>query len=717
MTIRTVHLTLLAVGVFYAILAFRILSPDAIYTVDVAVKHVQAQSLIDNRLGSLDIPYRGEAFDPYRRFVPFRAPYVMSVGDQVQAIWSSSTAVFNAAFVRLWGYRGMVLASLMSALVVLAVSARLAAVPGRAAVPIVLGLGTPLWFFATIGWEHAPAVAFAMLALLAIWKRPDRLRALAAGLLLGAGAALRGEVGLLAPGLGFAIWILCRDWRSVAAFAAGIGVVLSGASAVEVWWFHRPLAAHASYTSNLLRQMFQLPQAIGVEPLTPYTLRERYSTVIQYWLLGYYNNLAIACAAGVLGLGWMVRRRSRASWPVAVAVAAAIVLAAWDAWSVLRAPRWIAGAYRLSPFLLFAVMPPPLAAERRDRWQFITLATAVSYLVIAMAGTDLAGGKGFPRLLLPILPLLSVAAWRTIGAYLGAPGATDRWIGRLGLALVGLALAIQLGGMIPAYIHHNAAQAAVIDTLDRSAESIVVADDATMAMSLLPLYYRKTILLADTEVMAAALADTLDGWDVRQMMMVSRNRLARFDLTGYDGSVILENDAGAVMRWTRSPSDSSPPPPRAAPVVDLIDRLPDAVDRLPAPEAFSVIDATIAGVRRPAILVQRPTAARIVWSVTVPDRAWLEVGLALPEQTWTAGEGLMFMIGIAAGGDYQQPMMRVVNPAANARDRQWREVALDLGKYAGQTIRIGFNTRWWTETRDGSTGNLALWGTPRIVVR
>ena len=205
---------------------------------------VQARSLADQRFRSLDIPYRGAAVDPERRFVPLRPPFVMPVGRELQAIFSPAAAVLDGVFVALSDYRGMILRAFLSAVLILWLAWRLTGGPEAAAMPIVLGFGSPLWFYGMIGWEHAPAVALGALAFFVAARNSSLWNAALAGVLLGCGAAIRDEVILLAPGLAFALWLVHRDLKRAAVAAAGIVAVLGAAGAVEVWWFHRPLAAH-----------------------------------------------------------------------------------------------------------------------------------------------------------------------------------------------------------------------------------------------------------------------------------------------------------------------------------------------------------------------------------------------------------------------------------------------------------------------------------------
>jgi hypothetical protein len=155
--------------------------------------------------------------------------------------------------------------------------------------------------------------------------------------------------------------------------------------------------------------------------------------------------------------------------------------------------------------------------------------------------------------------------------------------------------------------------------------------------------------------------------------------------------------------------------PESTLVVDLIDALPRAVQRRPSPEAFSVIDATLAGVGKRAIYVAEQS--RIVWEADIPGHAWLHVSLGVREEAWQReGDGVLFLVGVSHAGRYDELVSLVVNPYANASDRQWLPLLLDLAPWAGQRVEVIFNTR--VAHPDASPANhLALWGAPAIVTR
>jgi hypothetical protein len=156
--------------------------------------------------------------------------------------------------------------------------------------------------------------------------------------------------------------------------------------------------------------------------------------------------------------------------------------------------------------------------------------------------------------------------------------------------------------------------------------------------------------------------------------------------------------------------------------IDLVGEFPNATIKKPNAEAFSIIDASIAGVSHHAIFTSEPS--RIAWQVTVPDNAWLKLSLGLKEQAWTMqGDGVLFQIGVSNHKTYEELLRLNVNPFGEPADRQWKDLTLDLSPYSGQNVDLIFNTysslppQPGQPPKDDRNGDLALWGDPRIVVR
>jgi hypothetical protein len=535
---RLFILTTAAIIAGYAGLGLVILAPEAFYSGDIGVKYVQARALVKQRFTSLDIPYPGRYIDPQHSFSPLQPPFVMKTGGQTQAIFPPASALLQAVAIAVAGLRGMIVLTIAAGAVVLLCTCALAPPPQRVAVAVAVGVGSPLWFYAICGWEHAPAIAFGIAAFaLAMRARLESLSAgtaaVTAGALIGAGAALRDEVVLLLPGLLLLIWIRARRWRPLGWAVGGTLILLLLAAAIDVWWFNRPAAAHLRHAVHLLESALHLTTQpnLDVPVLQQFTMRERYETVVIYWLAGRGTDRQVVVFTLGLAAALVVRWRWRSSAGLLVWLLAFAATTAGDVWEVVTAPKWLAGLVRVSPVVVCALFPFAPGDARRDAesrlanlFPAVTLAATAAYLAIAFAGVDTSGGKSLgPRLLLPLLPLLSVSALMIVASHLRSTLAVDRLVGYTGAALVAAAVVIHVGGTIPAYKQRNADDASVVRAVAASPERIVVADDMFTAQSLFPLYDRKIVLLADSAEQGAALGKTLHGWGIPRVLLVTRN--------------------------------------------------------------------------------------------------------------------------------------------------------------------------------------------------
>jgi len=550
----------------YAILGLWVLEPDSVYSGDIGVKFVQARALAATHFTSLNIPYPGQFLDQPREFFPIRAPFVMVTGGETQAIFSPASAVVQALAVSVAGMRGMILVSLLAGAAILASTWRLAEDGDGIPVLLALGIAGPLWFYAISGWEHAPAVAFSTLAFAIAVRSPSAFAPLLAGVCLGAGATQRDEVLLLGPGLLLVVWLRTRAVRPLSSALVGMVLPLIASAMFEVWWFNRPVAAHLRHAVHLLQSALRVTNAPNpdVPALQPFTLRERYDAVVQYWLLGYGSDSLIAAFTAGLIIALAIRIWLRSAWGLLVWLVAVLALAWIDLHELVTAPKWLAGLHRVSPYLVFALFPLPPAANRptdgtgaeaggATTWlRPAVLWTTFAYLALAFAGADTSGGKALgPRLLLPLLPLLTVAAVATIRRYLRAAATADRWVGRIGLGLVAMSAVMHLAGTIPAYAARNQGDSDAVEAIAKGPLRVVVADDPFTAQLLFPLYYRKIVFLADSPEHAQGLASALGQAKVGSFVLVSRLEHPEVTFAPYRLQRAEQRGRLAVQYWVR----------------------------------------------------------------------------------------------------------------------------------------------------------------------
>jgi hypothetical protein len=155
--------------------------------------------------------------------------------------------------------------------------------------------------------------------------------------------------------------------------------------------------------------------------------------------------------------------------------------------------------------------------------------------------------------------------------------------------------------------------------------------------------------------------------------------------------------------------------------VDLIPLLPQAEKRsapVPAEQAIKVIDATLNGEAKACILEQG--FGRIEFKLTVPPDAWFSASIGVDPAAWDKeGDGVLFRMAVVSGSgtQYEELLNQHVNPAANASDRRWIPVAVDLSAYAGRDVRIQLSTNPSLPGKPTDLRNdLGLWGAPLITV-
>jgi hypothetical protein len=130
--------------------------------------------------------------------------------------------------------------------------------------------------------------------------------------------------------------------------------------------------------------------------------------------------------------------------------------------------------------------------------------------------------------------------------------------------------------------------------------------------------------------------------------------------------------------------------------------------------AFATETVTIDGQAKHS-RVARP-GARIIYTVAMPNDAWLETSFALKPEVWQKPtDGAQFRIGVSEGRTYDELLRQVVVPARG--DMRWFTARLDLSAYAGRTVKVIFNTDPGPPGATSVDFDEAVWGAPRIYVK
>ena len=172
-------------------------------------------------------------------------------------------------------------------------------------------------------------------------------------------------------------------------------------------------------------------------------------------------------------------------------------------------------------------------------------------------------------------------------------------------------------------------------------------------------------------------------------------------------------------------------------VLDLVEAWPQAKQRLPKPEAQSIVDATISGDTRKAILVEPVGSTRVKYELAIPEKAWFKLALGMLEKSWTIpGDGVtafLYVTPLGADGKVtftpegaliaDELLSLTVNPYGNPADKLWHDLTLSLEKYAGKRVELSLVTTPSPTARQqvgdrgvDTNGDFFVWGHPRIVV-
>jgi hypothetical protein len=548
--------SIVGLAVAYGILAFGVLEPDATYSVDATVKYIQARTLLVNRLTQSGIPNRGSFVDPEGRFFPLSPPYVFNTPAGWQSIFPTASALLQAPFSP-WGLSGVTVPAIFAACLLLWVTWRFGSGgPGEGAVPVLLGVATILWFYATSPNEHALSAALTTGALIAAGTGGRSVYV--AGLLLGLAGTLRDESLLVAPGLVIARYLAgTRSLRLLAqqtAAMAGMTLLpLLAVAGLDMWVYHRPASAHLLHAVAPLQRWLPADSVRSLPALPVIPWAERPDVLVHQWLIGLGTTLDKGLVVAALLAAIAIRR-----WTGSALGLVAVLgwLAAWrvtDVAVLTTVPKFVGGLYRLCPFLVFALVPLPKGTPP-SRARTLAIVTCAAYLALAIFGLNTIGGKSFgPRLLFPMLPLLTVAATQSIVAWVRRfrESLLDGTVGAIGIVMVAAAVVMQFAVALPAWAARNHSDHLTIAGVAANPDEIVVVDHVSGVQMTTPFYFERVVFLTTSQRAADALSELLVRARVGAFSVLSRGEQDSLTFPGFACVNQVREGRLVRQRWRR----------------------------------------------------------------------------------------------------------------------------------------------------------------------
>jgi hypothetical protein len=516
--------TLIAAAAVAAVLgsiAFVVLKGDVFYSIDGAVKFIQAEAFRRSGFRSMSLPYPGQRVDPDAMFVPFESPFVFRGAGQYQSIFPSAFAMLASLLVGLGPGALRVLAIAGGGLAA-AGTIWLADGRPRWSLAAIVAFATPLWFYATGAGESTLALAASTWAfVVAMRSERDAL----AGVLLGVAAIFRDEALLLLPGLLYAHYLATGRSTRWVTLLASVGAPVLLMAAIDWVWLDRPPLAHLRHAVPLLNAA--LPRARAVLPkLDVLSWHERIDTMTFYWWLGDGGWLLAAALVALLVSAASLRRRPYGPMVVAAVVVCAVALQVSDVAPLVTAPKFLTGLLRLAPFFLFAFLPaapgsPPSATRR------VALITSAACMGLTLLSLSTTGGKGLgPRLTMGLWPLLTAAALVGIESWRRWSGAA--WVRRTivwgGALLVVGSVVVELGVAMPALAARAREDQQALELIRQIPDRVVVLDDDVLMQLAGPEYFNRDVLFVARPDLWGPLGDALARSGTLQLLVVSRQK-------------------------------------------------------------------------------------------------------------------------------------------------------------------------------------------------
>lgn len=515
---------------------FLLLPRTGVWINDNGCRFIQMLGLIRSGSAAYDIPWPGATLDPAFIYNPLPDPFGHVIDGKLYAQYSPLFALIASLFYRLLGDDGIYVLPFAGGILTLPAvwclagqltESRLA----RATAVLLVGLATPMWFYAMTFWELATAACLTTWSLALLLGALDSGRAARlwpAAILCGLAIAFRDVLYILAGVMTLAVFLNSRPrWRGTVIFASTLVVTL-----IPIWWFQwqslgHPLGLHFSAHG---------PMEFGVS----HYLAGRWTTFRQLFVdshEGLAASLFLSTPA-VLLMFWCPRlsrgtlSRLVPTLAAIAGLAGAVILvghltAEYPVWWLRRSKSLFAA----SPVLILAfvrlkqtrVKDGHEAANRRREsarkmlW-LIFLAYGLLYALAAPSFTT-AGIHWGCRYLMPAYPMLATLAAVTLAQW------WRRRPGQWRLAMAPIAIALAMSVVMQVYslglLHQRKAFSAALNQIvaDRG-EEVIIARGFFMPPELFRNFYDKPIFLLSERQRIRPLMTALAGAGYRRALYV-----------------------------------------------------------------------------------------------------------------------------------------------------------------------------------------------------
>jgi len=389
--VRSRPATLAIAVVLVAAFAWGVALPRSLFSGDEGIKLAQIQGLDATGYRDGALLYRGQDSDPKNALHPLKsAGFTYEVDGRVYGTYTLIYPALAVPIYRALGFAWVWLLSWLGLAIMLIASARIAArVTGSERVAawsvLAIGFATSTGLYACTIFEHTLAGG-CLLSAIAILAGPvTPRRAVAVGATFALAAAMRTELLVFGPSL----LLLCA-WRFARAWRAYVHVAIGGACVLAMF-----------VAVNLALSKAWHPTLLASEGAAQSTFADRACHLVAATLHGW----GYAAVWGTLVAAVIFRRRTRVVTALGLIVGALWILLTCRAIATMGV-RPVVGLFTTAP-----IVAAGLVWRRSASAKLLAAAALFVAILVVLPKRGAIGGLELgPRYLIPVLPLLVIAA-------------------------------------------------------------------------------------------------------------------------------------------------------------------------------------------------------------------------------------------------------------------------------------------------------------------
>lgn len=418
------YLTILAIGLLYFVLIIWVLPQKSFFSPDNSIKFIQLKEMIKQETMNPAIEYPGAKIDQNLEYQPFG--WIVKIeGDKIYSQYSPFYPWLSTFFYKWLGVAGLYIISALAGFFSLIVMYHLAQYYFNNGMSLIstllLGLGTPIFLYSVVFWEHALAFFFSILILLMIIRLIEGKRKflilLPPLIILGMWTRSESIVFILSLLLAGSVlfWKDIKKYRYIVlaacmVFLILIGVFVSFNLITSGTFFGIHISKHIlNYdviSSNLIPNLKRakiITTLLGRSGHPPSPLEIVTTTTAMTALL------VSLSAIFLLRLGYVKPLYNKwLNLALYLSITAIIVITVVN----LSKQHYLVGLIQVTPFVIFSLFSF-LEKEENIYLRFVKL-SAIIYFVLAFFMPAAGGMQWGPRYILYIYPLLIILCWNAL---------------------------------------------------------------------------------------------------------------------------------------------------------------------------------------------------------------------------------------------------------------------------------------------------------------